>query len=107
MAIRNVKKMRSKKRINYDDHVLIVFRSNKNILAQMLEPVTKKTLFTIASNNIKKGTKTEKAVEVGKKIATEAKKRKIKKIAFDRNGYLYHGRVKALAESVKESGVNI
>lgn len=107
MPVRNVRKQRTKKKLSYKDSVLVVFRSNKNILAQILEPETKKTLTTVSSCNIKKGTKTERAEEVGKKIAEQAKKLKIGKLVFDRNGYLYHGRVKALAEAVRKEGVSI
>ncbi len=106
MSNRIVKRNRLKKKINYDRHVVVVHRSNKNILAQVLEPGTKKTLVTFTSCN-EKGTKTKKSEIIGEKVSNYLKKNKIQSVFFDRNGYLYHGRVKALAESIRKNNINI
>ena len=87
---------------------LAVFRSNKEIYAQIINDATGTTLMAASSKqkDIKaKGTKTEIAAIVGKAIAEKAVKAGIEKIAFDRGGYLYHGRVKALAEAAREGGL--
>ncbi len=83
---------------------LCVFRSNKNISAQIIDDEKGVTLASASSLNIK-GNNTEVATKVGKLIADEAKKQKIKKVVFDRGGYLYHGRVKALADAARENGL--
>ena len=87
---------------------LSVFRSNKEIYAQLIDDVAGTTLFSISSNDKTidaKGSKTEKAVAVGKVIAEKAIKAGIDTCSFDRNGYLFHGRVKALAEGAREAGL--
>ena len=87
---------------------LAVFRSNKEIYAQIINDATGTTLVAASSKqkDIKaKGTKTEIAAIVGKAIAEKAIKAGIGQIAFDRGGYLYHGRVKALAEAAREGGL--
>lgn len=87
---------------------LAVFRSNKEIYAQIINDATGATLVAASSKqkDIKaKGTKTEIAATVGKAIAEKAVKAGIEKISFDRGGYLYHGRVKALAEAAREGGL--
>ncbi len=87
---------------------LAVFRSNKEIYAQIINDATGSTLVAASSKqkDIKaKGTKIEVAATVGKAIAEKAVKAGIKNISFDRGGYLYHGRVKALAEAAREGGL--
>jgi large subunit ribosomal protein L18 len=91
---------------------LVVFRSNKNIFVQLVDDVSRKTLGgastltkEIAADVGKAKSKVEKATLVGKEIASLAKKKKISEVVFDRNGYLYHGRVKALAEGAREAGL--
>lgn len=85
---------------------LTVFRSNKEIYAQVIDDVSGKTLASFGSLNKKiKGSKSEQATEVGKGIAAEAQKAGISQVKFDRNGYLYHGRVKSLAEAAREGGL--
>ena len=87
---------------------LAVFRSNKEIYAQIINDATGVTLVAASSKqkDIKaKGTKTEVAAIVGKAIAEKAVKAGIETISFDRGGYLYHGRVKALAEAAREGGL--
>lgn len=86
---------------------LSVFRSNKHISAQIIDDGFGKTL--ISSNDLslgkKKMTKIEIAKEVGKQLAKEALKKDIKEVVFDRGGFKYHGRVKAVAEGAKEEGL--
>lgn len=85
---------------------LTVFRSNAQIYAQVIDDLSGKTLASAGSLAIKdKMTKTEKAVLVGKQIAEAAKKAGVEAVVFDRNGYLYHGRVKALADAAREAGL--
>jgi large subunit ribosomal protein L18 len=88
---------------------LSVFRSNKQISVQIIDDVTGKTLVSTSSLckalEGKKVTKTEQAVHVGTAIAEKAKTAGIESVVFDRNGYLYHGRVKALAEAARNAGL--
>ena len=87
---------------------LSVFRSNKEIYAQIIDDVTGNTISAASSRDKdidSKGTKTEVAVLVGKSVAEKAIKAGVKIIAFDRGGYLYHGRVKSLAEGAREAGL--
>ena len=93
---------------------LIVFRSNTNIYAQIFDDINKKTLFSCSSidkdlkNDIKKTkNKIDQSIFVGEKLSAKLKEAKINKIVFDRNGYQFHGRIKALAESIKKSGIEI
>lgn len=83
---------------------LAVFRSNKQIYAQIIDDNTGHTI-TSASSSTFEGTKTQQANEVGKKIAENAKKSGVENVVFDRGGFLYHGRVKQLAESAREAGL--
>ena len=88
---------------------LVVFRSNRGIEAQLVDDLAGKTLAAASWLNLKKsfkGNKTEQAAEVGKLLAANAKKAKVETVVFDRGGYLYHGRVKALAEGAREGGLN-
>ena len=87
---------------------LVVFRSNRGIEAQLVDDVEAKTLAAATWLHLKKsfkGNKTEQAAEVGKLLAQNAKKANIEACVFDRAGYLYHGRVKALAEAAREGGL--
>ena len=86
---------------------LSVFRSNKEISAQLIDDVAGVTLASTSSLALKnaKGSKVEVATEVGKALAGQAAKAGIQNVAFDRNGYLYHGRVKALADGAREEGL--
>lgn len=88
---------------------LSVFRSNSAIYAQIIDDVEGKTLLSVSSRDKKfaeaTGTKTEIATEVGKEVAVKCKEAGIDKVAFDRGGNLYHGRVKALAEGAREAGL--
>ena len=88
---------------------LSVFRSNKEIYAQIVDDVTGKTISAASSRDkdvsSAKGTKTEIAALVGKSVAEKALKAGVSTISFDRGGYLYHGRVKSLAEGAREAGL--
>lgn len=83
---------------------LNVYRSNKNIYAQLIDDQAGVTLASASSMKMK-GNNKEIAAKVGKLIAEEAKKIKITKVVFDRGGYLYHGRVEALAKAARENGL--
>lgn len=88
---------------------LSVFRSNTNIYAQIIDDTDGKTL--VSANSIelgeafRKNTNVNHAAEVGKKVAERALAAGITKVVFDRNGYLYHGKVKALADGAREGGL--
>ncbi|MDO6738455.1 50S ribosomal protein L18 [Wenyingzhuangia sp. 2_MG-2023] len=87
---------------------LSVFRSNKEIYAQLVDDNTGITLVSVSSRDKEieaKGNKVEVAALVGKSIGEKAKSAGIETVAFDRNGYLYHGRVKSLAEAAREAGL--
>lgn len=85
---------------------LSVFRSNNEIYAQLIDDVHGKTLASATSKKIAdKINKTEKAALVGKDLAEKAVKAGISTCSFDRNGYLYHGRVKSLADAAREGGL--
>jgi large subunit ribosomal protein L18 len=87
---------------------LVVFRSNRGIEAQLVDDVDGKTLAAASWLQVKKsfkGSKTEQAAEVGKLLAVNAKKAQIQEAVFDRGGYLFHGRVKALADAAREGGL--
>ena len=87
---------------------LAVFRSNAGIEAQLIDDLAGKTLAAASSLHLKKsfkGNKTAQATEVGKTLADAAKKAGVESVVFDRGGYLYHGRVKALADAAREGGL--
>ena len=87
---------------------LVVFRSNRGIFAQLVDDEAGRTLAsaTWLAHRGHKGTKTEQAAEVGKSLAAAAKKAGVETCVFDRAGYLYHGRVKALADGAREGGLS-
>jgi large subunit ribosomal protein L18 len=84
---------------------LVVFRSLKHITAQLVDDVSRRTLATATSTDIVSGKKTDKSTEVGRRIAEKAKAAGITKVVFDRAGYRYHGRVKAVADGAREGGL--
>jgi large subunit ribosomal protein L18 len=87
---------------------LVVFRSNQGIQAQLIDDAEAKTLASAGHTHLKKtfkGSKSEQAAEVGKLLAANAKKAGIETVVFDRGGYLFHGRVKALADAAREGGL--
>ncbi|MBD5191673.1 MAG: 50S ribosomal protein L18 [Barnesiella sp.] len=84
---------------------MTVFRSNKQIYVQVIDDLAGKTLVSASSKGIEQGTKTEIAAQVGKAIAAAALAAGITEVVFDRNGYLFHGRVKSLADAAREGGL--
>ncbi len=86
---------------------LSIFRSNKEIYAQIINDVKSITLASVSSRDkeIAPGSKAENAASVGKAIAEKATKAGIEIVAFDRNGYLYHGRIKILADAARKAGL--
>ena len=87
---------------------LVVFRSNRGIEAQLVDDLEGRTLAAASWLHLErtfKGTKTEQAAEVGKLLAANAQKAGLERVVFDRGGYLYHGRVKALADGAREGGL--
>ena len=93
---------------------LVIYRSNSNIYAQLVDDQKRETILSASSidKNIKKlidkaSTKVEKSKIVGEAIAGKIKEAKIEKIIFDRNGYKYHGRVKAVTEAIRSAEITI
>jgi large subunit ribosomal protein L18 len=84
---------------------LAVFKSAKAIYAQIIDDTKGVTIVAANDLKTKKGTKTERAKAVGKNLAEAALAKKIEKVVFDRGGYLYHGRVKTLADGAREGGL--
>ncbi len=87
---------------------LVVFRSNRGVEAQLVDDLEGRTLASARHTELPKsfkGSKTEQAAEVGKRLAAAAKKAGIETVVFDRGGYLFHGRVKALADGAREGGL--
>lgn len=100
------KRLRSLIQGTADKPRLSVFRSNKQIYAQLIDDRSGKTLAFASSKNINdKTTKSDKASQVGKQLAEIASQAGITEVVFDRNGYLYHGRVKSLADGAREGGL--
>lgn len=87
---------------------LNVYRSNKNIYAQVIDDVAGVTLVSASTldSEVSGNTKTEQAASVGEVVAKHAVEKGIKEVVFDRGGYLYHGRVEALAEAARENGLD-
>lgn len=100
--------LKKKLRGNDERPRLTVYRSNRAIYAQIINDLSGETLAAASSLGMENaGQKpVEIAREIGKKLAENAKNANIDKVVFDRNGYLYHGRVKALAEGAREAGLN-
>jgi large subunit ribosomal protein L18 len=103
-------KRRIRKRVSGNAEIprLTVYRSNKQIYAQIVDDLKGITLVSASSQMMKEAEKLpkiEQAAAVGKLIAEKAIKAGVEKVVFDRNGYLYHGRVKSLADSAREGGL--
>ncbi len=107
--LRRQRRIRSKISGTQERPRLCVARSNKYISVQLINDETGTTLLSVSENTIKdiKGTKTDKAKALGIYVAKVAKEKKIKQAVFDRGSYRYHGRVKAVADGVREGGVQI
>ena len=82
-----------------------VFRSNKAIYVQVIDDLAGATLVAASSKGITEGTKVEIAAKVGEEIAKKAQEKGITEVVFDRNGYLFHGRVKSLADAARKAGL--
>lgn len=110
-ATRLIRHKRVRKNISGTSNVprLNVFRSNSEIYAQVIDDEKGTTLVSSSSRSLKlaNGGNVEAAKAVGKDIAEKCKKAKINKVVFDRGGYLYHGRVSALADAAREAGLEI
>jgi len=104
---RRHRRVRGKVRGTSERPRLLVFRSNKGISAQLVDDHEGKTLASASWVQVKnfKGNKTAQATEVGKLLAQNAREANIEVVVFDRGGYLYHGRVKALADAAREGGL--
>ncbi len=105
---RRQRRIRGKVRGSAERPRLSVYRSNTGITAQLIDDDSARTLAAASWQHLKKsfkGNKTEQAAEVGKLLAATAKQAGIKRVVFDRGGYLYHGRVKALADAAREGGL--
>ena len=113
MIDKTLKRLKIKKRIRgkvsgtASKPRLTVFRSNKEIYAQVIDDLSGKTLAAASSLKLtEKITKKEEAAKVGELIAKSAQEAGITAVVFDRNGYLYHGRVKELADAARKGGLN-
>jgi large subunit ribosomal protein L18 len=107
--LRRHKRVRGKVKGTAERPRLVVTRSNRGIVAQVVNDLDGKTLASASWLQVKKsltGDKTAQAAEVGRLLARNARKENIESVVFDRGGYLYHGRVKALADAVREGGIN-
>ena len=101
------KKIRSRVEGTGERPRLAVFRSNRYMYAQLIDDVLRVTIASASDiSSTEKMTKVERAKEVGKKLAEEAKKKHITTVVFDRGGFSYRGRVQALAEGAREGGLN-
>ena len=106
------RRLRTRKSVAASDRtVLVVYRSAKHIYAQLVEPSSGRTLATVSSRSKSvlgegaKAGKVDAAKKVGAAIAAAARERRIEEVVFNRNGFLYHGRVKALADAAREGGL--
>jgi large subunit ribosomal protein L18 len=106
---RRHRRVRGKIRGTSERPRLVVSRSNRGISAQLIDDLEGKTLAAASSLQLKsfKGNKKDQAAEVGKLLAQNAKNAEIEVVVFDRGGYLYHGRVKALADAAREGGLKL
>jgi large subunit ribosomal protein L18 len=107
--LRRHRRVRGKIRGTAERPRLLVFRSNRGIFAQLIDDDAGRTVASASWLTLPKsfkGDKTEQAAEVGKALAEAAKKAGVENAVFDRGGYLYHGRVKALADGAREGGLS-
>ncbi|NLC42206.1 MAG: 50S ribosomal protein L18 [Erysipelothrix sp.] len=105
--VRRHARVRKKISGTFDRPRLNVFRSNSQIYAQIIDDVKGETIASVSSLDLKleQGGNVEAAKKVGAEIAKRAQDKKISTVVFDRGGYIYHGRVKALAEAAREAGL--
>ena len=110
LKLRMKKRLRIRKRVSGDEvrPRLCVYKSSRNIYAQMIDDNTGKTLVSASTLQDKVSSKgKDAAAEVGKLIAEKAKAKNITKAVFDRSGYIYHGRIKSLADGAREAGLEV
>lgn len=111
MLAKNLRRLRRKNKIRYSISWtasrprLTVFRSNLNIYAQVIDDEAGKTIAAFSDIKMDKWTKIEKAEKVWEEIAKKASENKVKEVVFDKNGFSYHGRVKALADAARKAGL--
>ncbi len=109
LKARSTKKVRIRKKIKgtQERPRLCIFKSLSNIYAQLVDDVAGKTILAVSTlGEVKGKSGKDAAFEVGKLLATKAKDKKIDKVVFDRSGYIYHGRVKAVADGARDGGLN-
>jgi len=104
--LRRKKRSNTKVKLQYPEARLVVNRSNKYIWAQVIDQ-DGKVIATISDKTTSGGTKKENAKKAGEVLGKELKKKKVDKVIFDRNWYLYHGRVAALADGLREAGIQL
>lgn len=110
LKLRMKKRLKIRKKVDGDElrPRLCVFKSSRNIYAQMIDDKTGRTLVSASTLQDKVTSKgKDAAAEVGKLIAERAKEKNITKAVFDRSGYIYHGRVKSLADGAREAGLQV
>jgi large subunit ribosomal protein L18 len=110
LRVRRHRRVRSKISGTAERPRLVVFRSNRGIFAQLVDDDGGRTVASASWLSLRKGfkgTKTEQAAEVGKQLAKVASAAGIENAVFDRGGYLFHGRVKALADAAREGGLKV
>ena len=112
--IKKKTRLKNKLRKSNNKHRLVIFRSNKHIYGQVLDVENGNIILSSSSNSdelskdkkLNNSNKTEASKVVAKTLSEKMKKNKITSITFDRNGYIYHGRIKAFAEELRENGIN-
>ena len=107
--LRRHRRVRGKVQGTADRPRLVVFRSNRGVEAQLVDDLSGRTIAAASWLSMKKsfkGDKSEQAAEVGKRLAANAKQAGVETCVFDRAAYLYHGRVKALADGAREGGLS-
>ena len=112
--IRKKNRLKNKLKKSNNAHRVIIFRSNKHIYGQVLDVDNGQIILSSSSNDrecskdkkLDKSSKIEASKVVAKSLSKKMKEKKITAITFDRNGYIYHGRVKAFAEELRENGIN-
>lgn len=99
--------MRAKVRGSQDRPRVSVFRSNRHVYGQLIDDETGQTLLGLSDAAIRAKGKTDRALQAGRELGRMAKEKRITVAVFDRGGYRYHGRVKAFADGLRESGIRI
>jgi large subunit ribosomal protein L18 len=106
-ARRNKIKLRIRKKVSgtAERPRMSIYRSNSEIYAQLVNDEAAHTILAVSTRKVDTGTKSEQAREAGRRLAAAAKEAGINTVTFDRNGFLYHGRVKAMAEGARDGGL--